>query len=183
MWSQQPRKMNLLCEGRHKSCQVILKADNANYLKMTMPARFDCTKLLPASPFSSAKRNCFKMELEVDPRKDDDASPTPSERMKVELFTKNYSRNTQVSIFFEIKFNFLVFCVVYSTCENLSIHVSITIVWLILTKLSSFSTWVLDLLWKENQFYLVSVRWYLCRPFHLCINYYCRTDKDETRVF
>ena len=53
-----------------------------------MSARFDCTKLLPESPFSSAKRNCFKTELDVDPRRDDDASPTSSERMKVELFKK-----------------------------------------------------------------------------------------------
>ena len=49
---KQPRKTNLLCEGQHKCCQVILKADNVNYLKTTMPARFDCTKLLKASPFS-----------------------------------------------------------------------------------------------------------------------------------
>ena len=39
------------------------------------------------------------MELDVDPRSDEDASPTSSERMKVELFTKKDSRNTQVSIF------------------------------------------------------------------------------------
>ena len=91
---KQPRKMNLLCEGRHKSCRAILKTDNAIYLKTTMPARFDCTKLLPASPFSSAKRNCFKMKLDVDPRRDDDAPPTSTERMKVELYTKNDSRNT-----------------------------------------------------------------------------------------
>ena len=103
MTIKQPRKMNLLCEGRHKSCQVILNADNANYLKMTMPARFDFTKLLPASPFSSAKRNCFKMELEVDPRKDDDASPTPSERMKVELCTKKLQQKHSGKHFFQNK--------------------------------------------------------------------------------
>ena len=66
---KQPRKMNLLCEGRHKSCQVILKAVNANYLKTTMPARFHCTKLLPASYFSTAKRNHFKMEQWCRPSK------------------------------------------------------------------------------------------------------------------
>ena len=34
-----------------------LSSYNVYYLKTTMPARFECTKLLPASPFSSAKRN------------------------------------------------------------------------------------------------------------------------------
>ena len=62
---KQPRIMNLFREGRHKSCQVILKANNANCLKTTMPARFDCAKLLPESPYSSAKRNCFKIELHL----------------------------------------------------------------------------------------------------------------------
>ena len=73
-----------------------------------MPARFDCTKLLPASPFSSAKCNYFKMELDVDPQRDDDASQTSSGGMKVQLFTKNDSRNTQISFFFKIKSNFWV---------------------------------------------------------------------------
>ena len=41
----------------------------------------------------------LRWNYDVDPRKEDDAPPTSSERMKVELFTKNDSRNTQVSIF------------------------------------------------------------------------------------
>ena len=44
-------------------------------------------QMLPASPFSSAKWNYFKMELDVDPRRDDDASPTSSDEMKVQSFT------------------------------------------------------------------------------------------------
>ena len=91
--------MNLLCEGRNTSCQVILKADNANYLKTTMPARFDCTKLLPASPFSSALQNCSKMKLDVNLRRDDDPSPTSSERMKFELFTNTTAETLRLAFF------------------------------------------------------------------------------------
>ena len=40
-----------------------------------------------SKPFSSVKWNYFKMELDVDPRIDDDASPTSSEGMKAQLFT------------------------------------------------------------------------------------------------
>ena len=69
------------------------------------------------------------MELDVDPRRDDDASPTSSERMKVELFTKNDSRNTQLSIFFKIKFNFWV-----------SMPYTVLVKTFLFMKLSNFST-------------------------------------------
>ena len=36
---KRPRKKNLLCEGRRKSCRVILKADDAYFLKTTMLTR------------------------------------------------------------------------------------------------------------------------------------------------
>ena len=84
---KRPRKWIYSCEGRPKSCQVILKAENAYYLETTMPAKFDCTNCCQQALFPVRSEIIFKMELDVDPRRDDDASPTSSEGMKVQLFT------------------------------------------------------------------------------------------------
>ena len=84
---KRPRKWIYLCEGRPKSCQVILKAEKWVLFGNYNASKIWLYQLLPASPFSSAKWNYFKMELDVDPRRDDDASPTSSEGMKVQLFT------------------------------------------------------------------------------------------------
>ena len=49
-----------------------------------MPASTNCCQ---QALFPVRNLNYFKMELDVDPRRDDDASPMSSERMKAQLFT------------------------------------------------------------------------------------------------
>ena len=61
------------------SCQVILKAEKCVLFGNHNASKIWLYQLLPASPFSSEKWNYFKMELDVDPRRDDDASPTSIE--------------------------------------------------------------------------------------------------------
>ena len=40
-----------------------------------------------------------------------------------------------------------------------------------------------DIFWKKNQIFVFPCcSTYSWRPFHWCINYYCRTDIDEARV-
>ena len=75
-----------------------------------------------------------------------------------------------------------------STHVNLSIDVSITNVGLILTKLGWFQHFGTS---QKTQFrhflkrksnvgvFMLQYSW---RPFHWCINYYCRTDIDEAKV-
>ena len=76
---KRPRKWIYSCEARPKSCQVILKAEKCVLFGNHNASKIWLYQLLPASPFSSAKWNYFKMELDVDPRRDDDASPTLTE--------------------------------------------------------------------------------------------------------
>ena len=84
---KRPRKRIYSREGRPKSCQVILKAEECVLFGNYNASKIWLYQLLSASPFSSAKWNYFQMELDVDRRRDDDASPTSSEEMKVQLFT------------------------------------------------------------------------------------------------
>ena len=85
---KRPRKWIYSCEGRPKRCQVILKAEKCVLYGNHNASKIWLYKLLPASPFSSAKWKYFKMELDVDPRRDDDASPTSTEGMKAQLFSR-----------------------------------------------------------------------------------------------
>ena len=84
---KRPRKWIYSCEGRPKRCQVILKAEKCVLFGNHNASKIWLYQLLPASPFSSAKGNYFKMELDIDTRRDDDASPTSTEGMKAQLFT------------------------------------------------------------------------------------------------
>ena len=79
-----------------------------------------------------------------------------------------------------------------STRKNLSIHLSITNVGLILTKLGwfqhiktsqvSISIFIFFFFFFfKSKFWVIMLK-YLWRPFHWCINYYCRTDIDEAKV-
>ena len=75
-----------------------------------------------------------------------------------------------------------------STREDHSIDVSITNVGLILTKLRWFQLFAknqnskFELFWKKKSNFWVSMVYYSWRPFHWCINYWCRTDIDEAKV-
>ena len=76
-----------------------------------------------------------------------------------------------------------------STREDLTIDVPITNVGLILTKLRWFQLFVksqnsnFKLFWKKNPIF--GFPWcssYSWKPFHWCINYWCRTDIDKAKV-
>ena len=78
-------------------------------------------------------------ELDIDPRRDDDASPMSSHRcmLRTSYLNVDFSSSAQVKFNFKLFFliKFLGFHAVASICENLSNHLPITTVGLILTKL------------------------------------------------
>ena len=81
---KRPKNEFIHTKADWRKSYVILKAEKCVLFGNHNASKY---QLLPASPFSSAKWNYFKMELDVDSRRDDDASPTSSEGMKVQLFT------------------------------------------------------------------------------------------------
>ena len=102
-------------------------------------------------------------ELDVDPQRDDDASPMSIYRfilrptwMISALQHKSKYKSNSISNFFEKKIKFFGSHVVVATREDLSIDVSITYVGLILTKLRWFQLFVksqnsnFELFWKKN---------------------------------
>ena len=129
------------------------------------------------------------------PRRDDDASPLSSYRFMLRptwmisaLWQKSkYKSKFNFDLFWK-KLTFGFSCC--STRKDLSIDVSITNVGLISTKPGRFHlgyvqnliSSISNFFWKKKSTFMVSVLYYSWRPFHWCINYYCRTDIDEARV-
>ena len=111
-----------------------------------------------------------KQKLDVDPRRDDDASPMSSYGcmlrptwMISSLWHKskfNFEFEKEVKIQFRIFLNQIIMFPCSSTLEDLSIDVSITNVGLILTKLRWFQLFVksqnsnFELFWKNSNFWV-----------------------------
>ena len=104
-------------------------------------------------------------QLDVDPQRDDDASPMSTHRCMLRptwrisaLQHKSKYKSNSISNFFEKK-NQIFWFPCCSTREDLSVDVSITYVALILTKLRWFQLFVksqnsnFELFWKKNQIF------------------------------
>ena len=89
-------------------------------------------------------------------------------------------KSNSISNFLEKKSNFwFPWC---STREDLSVDVSITYVGLVFLGVRTEFNFVDFQLFEKNSHFWVSMKKYSWRPFHWCINYYCRTDIDEAKV-
>ena len=93
---KRPRKWIYSCKGRPKSCQVILKAEKFVLFGNYNASKIWLYQLLPASPFSSAKWNYFKMERSSKGRQ---CITDVIWRNEGSIVYINDSRNTRVSFF------------------------------------------------------------------------------------
>ena len=112
---------------------------------------------------NTSSKNISIIKLDVDPQRDDDASPMSTYRCMLRptwmisaLQHKSKYKSNSLSNFFEEKKNQIFWFPCCSTRENLSVDVSITYVGLILTKLGWFRLFVqsqnlnFELIWKKK---------------------------------
>ena len=126
----------------------------------------------------------YYAKLDVDPQRDDDASPMSTYTWDLlECWFQLFSTSRiQFRTFLKKKSNFWFLCC--STREDLSVDVSITNVGLVLTKPGRFlfsaygnseygqnSISPISNFLKKNSHFWVSMVYYSWRPFHSCINY------------
>ena len=122
------RKWIYSCEDHPKSCYVILKAEKCVLFGNHNDRNY---QLLPASPFSSVKWNYSKMEPDVDPE--------VIWRNVGSIVYIKWQQEHSGKPFFQNKIKFLGFFLIVLVKASLFMY-QLLHVWLILTKLSGFST-------------------------------------------
>ena len=143
--------------------------------------------------FTKNSREFFD-KLDVNPQRDDDASPMSTYRWDLLECEFQLFSTSQIQFRTFLKKN-QIFGSHVVVLEDLSVDVSITYVGLILTKPGRFLfsaygnsgygqnsiSSISNFLKKNSHFWVFMVK-YSWRPFHWCINYECRTDIDEAKV-